>query len=95
MNNNLKPNNAMKKRILSILAIFVFLTTPMSAQVFLTDAEEEALNFRIEPEVLGGLPFYPMQDVTYDQYAPLGGGWLLLGCLGGACLFKRRKKEND
>jgi len=36
----------------------------------------------------------PQLGITIDQYAPLGGEILVLGCLGGAYLLsKRRRKE--
>jgi hypothetical protein len=39
------------------------------------------------------LPSVPILDITYDQYAPLGGGVFMLGLLGGAYLLDKRKKD--
>ena len=93
MKNNAKQNTTMKKRIFSLIAIFSLMIGPLNAQIFLADSDEESMNFRIEREEIGGLPFY--QDVTYDQYAPLGEGLLLLGCLGGVYLAGKRKRRDD
>ena len=42
----------------------------------------------------GDLPSIPLLGENYDQYTPLGGEALLLGCLGGAYLiFKSRKNK--
>lgn len=95
MKNNQKQNTTMKKRIFSLIAIFSLMIGPLNAQVFLADSDEESMNFRIEREEIGGLPFFPTQDVTYDQYAPLGEGLLLLGCLGGVYLAGKRKRRDD
>jgi hypothetical protein len=39
------------------------------------------------------LPTLPLLGLTTDQYAPLDGGILLLSCLGGAYLLRKRKKK--
>ena len=36
----------------------------------------------------------PEQNVTYDQYVPVGEGILLLAGLAGAYLVGKRKKED-
>lgn len=63
------------------------------AQIFIM-TDEEYSNGRT-PSVGGGLPIVPTQDVTTDQYAPLGGGTLLLGLLGGAYLLGQHRKKGD
>lgn len=35
----------------------------------------------------------PIQGQQTDQFAPLGEGVLLLGCLGGAYLLSKRKRK--
>ena len=86
----------MKKRILSITAVLVLLFGPMMqdvrAQVFL---DQESLE-RYSTEY-GDLPNVPVLNVTLDQYeemyAPLGGEMVVLGCLCGAYLMGKRKKQ--
>lgn len=96
MKNNLKQTIAMKKRIFSILAILGLLMSPLNAQILLMDPDEESSNIRVNSDDIGELPFFPYQGITIDQYAPLGEGLLLLGCLGGAYLLgKRRRKEGE
>lgn len=95
MKNTPKQNVIMKKRIFSTIAIFSLIIGSLNAQIFIADSDEESMNFRIEREEIGGLPFYPTQDVTYDQYAPLGEGLLLLCSLGGVFLLGKRRKRND
>ena len=63
------------------------------AQIFIMSEEEYNSSLRGGTQP-GDLPIVPWMDVTLDQYAPVGSGWLLLGCLGGAYLLgKRRKRE--
>lgn len=89
----------MKKNIfiISMLWAAMFLTgniTSAKAQVFILDDHEFNSSHRARYNDNGTLPNPPELDVTYDQYAPLGSGVLVLGCLGGAYLLgKRRKKE--
>lgn len=75
----------------------IFLTgniTSAKAQIFIIDEHEFNDSKRIRYDDGGTLPLPPELDVTYDQYAPLGGEMLLLGLLGGAYLLgKRRKRE--
>ena len=97
----MKTNNKMNKhsnRNGLLLAATLFLAmaaVPASAQIMLLDVEET----RESDRVGGGiedvdLPKVPILDVTYDQYAPLGSGLVLLTALGGAyALAKKRKEE--
>ena len=95
----------MKKRniIISVLMVLAFVMTsvnPAKAQVgiFIMDDEEYA-NLRCGYEgVPEGffIPDFPDHDDTHDWFTPLGNGYLLLGCLGGAYLLgKRCKREED
>ena len=85
----------MKKRIISIMAILALSFGPMSlqtlkAQIAIMDEEE---NTRLDvPE--SDLPAIPQLGLTIDQYAPLGGEILVLGCLGGAYLLGKRRKKH-
>ena len=78
----------MKKLIMTI-AIATMLAVPAMAQVFLDDEEMNANRGASGPGA-----FIPEQNVTYDQYAPVGGGVLLLAGLAGAYLIGKRKKED-
>lgn len=82
----------MKKRIVTIiLAMFMTLGSAM-AQVFIME-DDESLNPR-DPN--GEIVFNVMvnsQDVTNDQYIPLGEGLLLLSGLAGAYLLRKRKHD--
>ena len=78
----------MKKLIMTI-AIATMLAVPAMAQVFLDD---EAVNSnRATTEGPGA--FVPEQNVTHDQYTPVGEGILLLAGLAGAYLVGKRRKE--
>ena len=78
----------MKKLIMTI-AIATMLAVPAMAQVFLDD---EAVNSnRATTEGPGA--FVPEQNVTHDQYTPVGEGILLLAGLAGAYLIGKRRKE--
>lgn len=60
------------------------------AQVFIME-DEEFSRLGIQE---GELPGIPILGENYDQYTPLGGDILLLGCMGGAYLiFKSRKNK--
>ena len=82
----------MKKLIMTI-AIATMMAVPAMAQIFLDD---EDLNNRgngaSTTEGLGVM--VPEQNVTYDQYVPVGEGILLLAGLAGAYLVGKRKKED-
>ena len=81
----------MKKRLMITFAVLFMAIVPAKSQIFML-SEEEFNSNRAE----GAGPFGVMvatQDVPYDQYVPLGGGWLLLTGLGGAYLLKKRKKR--
>ena len=77
----------------AVVLLFLALTVPTTAkaQVFL-DPETMEYNQRIRNNG-GSLPSVPILNVTQDQYAPIGEGILLLGCLGGAYLIGKKRKE--
>ena len=85
-----------KKRIIALSILLLMAVTPIvekaDAQVFIV-TEEEFLNSDRNRITDGQLPFVPNLNVTIDQYAPLGGGAWLLGCLGGAYLLGKRRKK--
>lgn len=84
----------MKKRILSTIVILTLFFGPMMqnarAQIFLDD--ESMQRYSTE---YGDLPNVPTLNVTLDQYdeiyAPLGGEIMVLGCLCGVYLLRKRK----
>lgn len=85
----------MKKRIITSTLLLMLASASVKtaqAQIFILSDEEYHSSLRGNQS--GNLPIIPGMDVTLDQYAPVGSGWLLLGCLGGAYLLgKRRKRE--
>lgn len=91
----------MKKRIISVMAILALMFGPICipqapAQILIMDEEEEEDSERTntdESEL--ELPMVPELGITIDQYAPLGGEILVLGCLGGAYLLGKRRKKDD
>ena len=89
----------MKKRVLSIISIAVLLIGPFTvqnanSQVFLTQEDMERVD-RDNPD----LPGIPHLAITTDQYqdqetySPIGGGLLVLSCLGGAYLLGKKKSN--
>ena len=79
------------RRAAAAMVVLLFLSTaPAHAQIFLDDESME--NSRVNG-LSGSLPIVPTLDVTYDQYAPLGGEVLALGLLGGAYLLGKKRKE--
>ena len=89
----------MKKRGIIIMGLIVlmlgfFNANKASAQIFIT--EEDYNNNRDPSDDNGGFPFiiHPDHDSTLD-YTPIGNGIWLLGCLGGAYLLGKRRKEED
>lgn len=86
---------AMKNRFLAYITLMAMLFGPLSsnqgmAQVFIME-DEEFSRLGIQE---GELPGIPILGENYDQYTPLGGEALLLGCLGAAYLiFKSRKNK--
>ena len=90
----------MKKRIITAMAVLALTFGPMfmqstQAQVLIMDMEEEANSNRADGDQTWlSLPTIPELGSTFDQYAPLGSGMLVLGCLGGAYLLGKRRKED-
>ena len=91
----------MKKRIMSVMAILALMFAPViqpqsHAQILIMDEEEEEESERTDVDEEGlELPMVPELGITIDQYAPLGGEILVLGCLGGAYLLGKRRKQEE
>ena len=82
----------MKKSIITLTALAALLFCGMNAnaQVFLDD-EDMSNSLRADATSDPDLPVIPELNVTYDQYAPLGGEVLVLGLLGGAYLLGKKR----
>lgn len=82
----------------------LLLSVPTRAQVFIMDESIETGRVRGSGDFLPD-PDAPGEGQGNDwggngngetpPYAPLGGGMLILGCLGGAYLLGRRRKEGE
>lgn len=64
---------------------------PAMSQVFIMD---EGTNNRGELSSDGFTVMVAEQNVSHDQYVPVGGGVLLLAGLAGAYLLGKRRKED-
>ncbi len=80
------------KKLIVIIAALMLATAPAMAQVFIMD-EDEYNNGRVSDPAAFGV-MVPEQDVTYDQYLPLGEGIVVLAGLAGAYLLGKRRKED-
>ena len=90
-NNTMK--RAMNKRVLT-LAIAMLLAAPAAmAQIFLDDESLTNRGWLGDMDELGNI--IPFHEVEWDQanYAPTGGGILLLTVLGGAYLLGKKRKD--
>ena len=90
---NNTTKRAMNKRVLT-LAIAMLLAAPAMAQIFLDDESLTKRGWLGDMDELGNI--IPFHEVEWDQanYAPAGGGILLLTALGGAYLLGKRRKED-
>ena len=96
----------MKKRIISVMAVLAMLLGPTMMQ---TKAQnifdgDEGLKKSLRGEKnsdgennLNGISLDDHEggDISLENFAPLSGGILVLGCLGGAYLIGRRRKEQN
>lgn len=78
-------------RSAATMGLMLLLAMPAKAQIYM-DAETAEYNQRLNAPG-NSMPIIPVLDSTLDQYAPLGGGLLVLGVLGGAYLLGRRRKN--
>ena len=90
----------MKKRIISVMAILALMFGPICipqapAQILIMDEEEEEENDRTGTGEDGvELPAIPELGITIDQYAPLGGGMVVMTALGALYLMGKKRKED-
>jgi hypothetical protein len=89
----------MKKRIISVMAVMAMLCVPTMMQsakaqnIFESDEEME-MSLRSGSGIGDITSVSEGKDyMAMDNYAPLGSGILVLGCLGGAYLIGKRRKE--
>lgn len=71
-----------------VLSLAFSLINPARAQIIILDGQSGS-----RQEVEGDLPFIPGLGVSYDQYAPLTGGILLLSFCAASYGFLKRKKN--
>ena len=76
-------------RPIAIVLLLGLLSLSAPAQIIITESDGNP-NRSTEQ---GAPPFIPELGVTYDQYAPIPDGWLLLSGLGGLYLLKKHKKR--
>ena len=73
-----------------VLLLLLSLTMVSKAQIFIDDDEFEGT---LRNGKSSSILIVPIQGQQTDQYVPLGEEILLLGCLGGAYLMKKKKKH--
>ena len=93
MSRNNKKYRAMKRRIMSLMAVLLMAAGTAFGQIIIT--EEDANHNRAEQNTSNIGVMVLSEGVDYDQwkYAPLDGGVLLLAGLGAAYLIGKRKKQ--
>lgn len=93
----------MKKRIISVMAVLAMLCGPtmmqsvMAQNIFDNDeALEKSLRGGVSASEndLNSVSIHE-DEISMENYAPLSSGILVLGCLGGAYLIGKRKKEQE
>ena len=99
----------MKKRIISVMAVLAMLCGPTMMQIaeaqnIFDNNEELKIKLRGAAGEKGatgeaGNEAISLEDhdgdISLEHFAPLSGGILVLGCLGGAYLLGKRKKEQN
>lgn len=91
----------MKKRIISVMAVLAMLCGPTMMQsakaqnIFDNNEElEKSLRGATGEEDDNLISVNDREgDISLENFAPLGSGILVLGCLGGAYLIGKRRKE--
>ena len=74
-----------------VLLLLLSLTMAANAQIFIDDDEFEGA---LRKGTVSSNLLMPIQGQQTDQqYTPLGGEILLLGCLSGAYLLTKKKKK--
>lgn len=87
--------SAKKSIVLTAMMALALLLTPMKgrSQVFLDEEDDDSPRIAVSEVTF---LIVPLQGIDSDQTTPLGDGLLLLGGMGAAYLFaKRKKKERE
>ena len=84
---------AMNKRLIALMVAVLMTTGTAMAQIFLDDESLTNRGWLGDMDELGNI--IPFHEVEWDQanYAPTGGGIMMLAVLGGAYLLGKRRKE--
>ena len=82
----------MKKRLVITFSVLFMAIVPAKSQIFIL-SDEEMNNSRVDRTVDEIGVMVAGQNLHQDQFVPLGGGTLVLGCLGGAYLLGKRQKR--
>ena len=92
-NQNAKNSKAMNKKLAALTVALLLAATPAMAQIFLDDESLTNRGWLGDMDELGNI--IPFHEVDWDQanFAPTGGGIMMLGLLGGAYLLGKRRKE--
>ena len=91
----------MKKRIISVMAVLAMLCGPAMMQIAeaqnIFESNEDLKNSLRGSSDEEGNDVISLEDrdgdISLENFAPLSGGILVLGCLGGAYLIGKRRKE--
>ena len=92
----------MKKRIISVMAVLAILCGPTMMQsakaqnIFNSQEEMEQSLRGAAGEADDDISVSNREEgLSLENFAPLSSGILVLGCLGGAYLIGKRRKEQD
>lgn len=88
-----RGRNIMIAILMMVSMLWPSMVPEVSGQIILQE-EEFDVNWR-NGENGDNIPMLPWLGLTTDQYAPLDGGLLLLGCLGGTYLLGKRKNKSS
>ena len=92
----------MKKRIISVMAVLAMFCAPTMMQIaeaqnIFDNNEELKIKMRGTSGEVENNDAISLEDregdISLENFAPLSGGILVLGCLGGAYLIGKRRKE--
>lgn len=90
--NKMNTMKSINKKIAIIITVIVMTVGNVHAQIIVQDGDNNSNRSAITNFDEYGL-YNPLQGVTYDQFAPLGGGSLLLIGFGSAYLLSKRKRK--
>lgn len=86
----------MKQRTTLIIIVMLLAVSTAFGQIILTN-EDQGLNPRYGEKNPEFGVMVPLQNINLDQYKenyiPLGEGWLLLACFGGAWALRKKMRD--